>query len=93
MVIIDIDNIVPTENNIKNNIPVNMLGVVGKIASITAALPAMPWISPITNDLGLKKGKRVKFRYEPKGSAGKVPNYNFEITTGLSVKPSHKSIK
>ena len=27
---------------IKNNIPVNMLGVVGKIASITAALPAMP---------------------------------------------------
>ena len=41
----------------------------------------------------LKKGKRVKFRYEPKGSAGKVPNYNFEITTGLPVKPSHKSIK
>ena len=42
MVIIDIDNIVPTENNIKNNIPVNILGVVGKIASITAALPAIP---------------------------------------------------
>ena len=41
----------------------------------------------------LKKGKRLKFRYEPKGKEGKVPNYNFEITTGLPVKSNHNSIK
>ena len=35
-----------------------MLGVVGKIASITAALPAIPCIKPIINDFGLKNGNR-----------------------------------
>ena len=37
-----IDSIVPIENNNKNTIPVPKLGVVGRIASITAALPANP---------------------------------------------------
>ena len=42
-----IDTIVPIENNSKNTIPVIKFGVVGSIASITAALPARPWINPI----------------------------------------------
>jgi len=42
IVIIAIDNMVPTEKRIRKMIPVNILGVVGKIASITAALPAIP---------------------------------------------------
>ena len=36
--------------------PVSTLDVVGRIASITAALPAIPWIKPITKDFGLKNG-------------------------------------
>tara|TARA_B110000196_G_C21027303_1_gene605804 strand:- start:78 stop:341 length:264 start_codon:yes stop_codon:yes gene_type:complete len=37
-----IEIIVPIENNKRNRIPVMKLGVVGRIASITAALPARP---------------------------------------------------
>tara|TARA_B100001765_G_C19427143_1_gene303906 strand:- start:88 stop:282 length:195 start_codon:yes stop_codon:yes gene_type:complete len=57
---IAIDIIVPTEKSNKKMNPVHMLGVVGNIANITAALPAIPWMRPIKNDLGLKKGNRVK---------------------------------
>ena len=41
-VIIDIDSIVPIEKSNKNINPVNILGLVGRIANITAALPAIP---------------------------------------------------
>jgi hypothetical protein len=56
IVIMLIDIIVPTEKNSRKSIPVEILGVVGSIANIIAALPANPCIKPITYDFTLKNG-------------------------------------
>ena len=56
IVMILIDIMVPIEKNNRNIIPVEILGVVGSIANITAALPAKPCIKPITYDFTLKNG-------------------------------------
>ena len=56
IVIIAIEIIVPNEKKTKKAIPLVMLGEVGSINNITAALPASPWTTPIRYDFALKKG-------------------------------------